>query len=132
MSLGGNAGTASWIIAHALLRRGNIALIGIDLGYPADMPLEQTIYYNRMLQQTNGNTISLQALYKTIHNPFFNTDSTIDPVFEYYRMGFLSLMKECPDWVNTTQCSKGTLFFEDKPDCGCMEFVDWLDKYGKK
>src|SRR5207249_4115727 len=41
---GGNVGTASWVLAHAVLGKRRVGIIGMDFGYPPDTPYEKTQY----------------------------------------------------------------------------------------
>ena len=42
LNTGGTVGTAAWVFANSTLKIQEIALVGMDMGYYADLPKEQT------------------------------------------------------------------------------------------
>lgn len=122
MDCGGNVGAASWVLAWTILRRKDIALVGFDFGYPDDMPLGNTYYYDK----TVGHIGALHANihYETIWHPYFKTKSKIDPAFKSYRQGFFDMLMAAPDWVKTTNATGGGTLFH--PNLECKHLEDWL------
>jgi hypothetical protein len=41
---GGNVGTAAWVLAHAILAKRRVALVGVDFGYAPGTPYAKTQY----------------------------------------------------------------------------------------
>ncbi len=66
----GNSGSACWVLAHALLRRSPICLIGIDFSWEEDAPLEKTQYFSTFLRVAGGNVELARQAYKRIYNPY--------------------------------------------------------------
>lgn len=123
MDCGGNVGAASWVLAWSILKRKNIALIGMDLGYPDDMPLGETYYYDRTVECIGA--LHANIHYETIWHPFFKTKSKIDPAFSSYRQSFLDMLLAAPDWVRTVNATEGGTLFS--PQLKCMYFKEWLE-----
>ena len=46
VNAGGNVGAACWMMADAVLGKRHVAVTGMDFGYYADTPFEQTQYYH--------------------------------------------------------------------------------------
>lgn len=124
MDCGGNVGAASWVLAWSILKRRDIALIGFDFGYPDDMPLEETYYYDRTVECIGA--LHANIYYETIWHPFFKTKSKIDPAFSSYRQSFLDMLLAAPDWVKTCNCTGGGTLFS--PALECKHFEDWLNE----
>lgn len=123
MDCGGNVGAASWVFAWNVLKRKEICLIGFDFGYPDDMPLGETYYYDRTVECIGA--LHANIHYETIWHPHFKTRSKMDPAFKSYRQGFFDMLMAAPDWVETCNCTEsGTLYLE--PYLKCMYFKDWL------
>mgnify|MGYP001618136739 FL=1 len=110
---GGNAGTTAWVFAWALLRRSPVGLIGIDMGYYADTPLEETAYYRQLMAGTKGDAGLVSQAYSKMFNPYFNVEVMTDPVFRQYRASWLRLLKDIPPMIRTVNCSEGGCFFTD-------------------
>lgn len=124
MDCGGNVGVASWVFAWTILKRKEICLIGFDFGYPDDMPLEETYYYDRTVECIGA--LHANIHYETVWHPYFKTKSKIDPAFKSYRQGFFDMLMAAPDWLKTVNCTEsGTLFCD--PYLKCMYFREWLE-----
>ena len=123
---GGNVGATSWGFSWNVLKRSNVAMIGFDYGYPEDMPLEETYYYNKTVE----NVGSLQActFYEKVWHPFFKTVSHIDPAFKSYRENMMDLLTSKPAWQRTVNCTEGGCIFH--PSLEYMYFADWLGERG--
>lgn len=125
---GGNSGSATWIMAMALLKRAPICLIGMDLSYPEGTNLEETPYFSGV---TKPEQVSF--MYKKIYHPHFKTKALIDAVFWHYRKGFLEMQKSTPSWYRyyggTINASEGGSIFGRF--IKCMTFKNFLNKYPK-
>lgn len=127
MQAGGHAGATAWVLSWVVMRRSPVALIGINLGYTPETPLETTYYWKGLEQQTGGNVALMMAAYERVHNPDFNCDSIIDPVFKHYLQAFRDLARAAPKWVETWNCTEGGAL------CGeyikCATFKEFLDAF---
>lgn len=124
---GGNAGACSWVLSWLVMRKSPVALIGLDYGYRPEDNLESTYYWKSMLQQYRGDISQVMKFYERIHNPDFDVDGVVDPVFKHYREAFLSMVMTTPDWVNTVNCTEGGVLFG--PRIRSMKFADFLERW---
>ena len=127
MQAGGNAGATAWVLSWVVLRKTPVALIGIDLGYLPETPLESTYYWQGLLQATGGNPILIQQAYEKVFNPGFNTEAIIDPVFKHYREAFRDLTDHAPKWMETWNCTEGGSLFGES--IICKPFRDFLAEF---
>lgn len=125
MQCGGNTGTACWIMSHALLRRSPIALIGLDLGYNEDTPIEETAYYKSLSKELGDDIQKIKLAFRWFYNPYFKTKAYAEAIFDHYRRSFLELTQETQPWVETINCTEGGTLFG--PGIHCMYFKDFLE-----
>ena len=106
MVAGGNAGTAAWVFAHAVLNKDNVAMVGIDLGYAPNTPPEETQYYDSLVELLGDRA---EDCLIRVYNPYLKETWLTDPTFYWYRQGFLDVVQQtdCTTW-NCTE--GGTLF----------------------
>lgn len=91
LAAGGNVG-ASAFTASLYLWCDPIVLIGMDMGYRLDTPIEETAYWSRF--KTRNATIGeLQALFTKGHNPDFGKGYRQDPVFRKYSRALLNMIE---------------------------------------
>mgnify|MGYP001603133479 CR=1 FL=1 len=101
-----------------------IALIGMDMGYDADEPLESTPYWEGHMKDFGGADNARKAYIKG-HNPFFGNDFWIDWVFEIYRNETLNRIRHFK--MNVLNCSgQGSLFGDGVK---CMNFAMFLKQF---
>ena len=121
----GHVSSLGWSIAHTIGCR-EIALIGIDLSYPMDTPMEETCYYNNYVTAFDGDVEKIKECYTTYHHRYFGTDCYFDPVFSAYieySMGHFALASS----MGTTiiNCSEGGAIEGGNVECMC--FADFLN-----
>jgi hypothetical protein len=112
LNTGGTVGTAAWAFVSAILRCRNVAVVGMDLGYYSDTPLEKTQSYHMV----NGNP----EMYHWEETPYgrFYTDLT----YFWYRQNLLDLLEA--NNVTITNCTgAGMLYGKNVIN---MELEDWL------
>lgn len=104
---GGNVGTAAWVLAHAVLGRRRVALVGIDFGYPSDTPYDKTQYYPE-----------LRALFgDDFARAYVHVDTPLgerwfcDPAYWWFRDVFLEMVREAD--TETVNCTEGGVLFGD-------------------
>ncbi len=123
MVTGGNVGTSAWVFAHSVLKKKNIAFVGMDFGYAPGTPLLNTQYYTEIKELFGEDRV--HELYISIHNPYLNEDWFTDPAYYWYRQGFLELLETTGAMVHN--CTEGGVLFGKG-----IEFVDldvFLDKF---
>lgn len=124
MVTGGNVGTCAWILAHAILRHKNVALVGMDLGYAPGTPLLNTQYYYE-LKELLGDRVAQG--YIDVYNPHLKQTWFTDPTYYWYRQIFIDLAKSAD--CGTYNCTEGgTLFSDEIPFITLDEF---LKKFGE-
>lgn len=80
----GHTSSLAWNAAFFVFKSNPIVIIGMDLSYPLDTPIEETWYYEGYLKRYNNDKNKVRSLYKKYHHSVFNTDCYYDPVFGYY------------------------------------------------
>jgi len=103
---GGNCGTSAWVLAGAVLARREVAVVGMDLGYPPDTPLERTQYYQK-IQGLLGDRAA--DGYIKVWNPHLQQVWCTDPTYWWYRESFLALARRAP--YQTSNCTAGGILF---------------------
>jgi 6-hydroxymethylpterin diphosphokinase MptE-like protein len=112
LNTGGTVGTTASIFARTILGCSNVAVVGMDLGYYPDTPLEKTQSYHMV----NGNP----EMYHWEETPYgrFYTDLT----YFWYRQNLLDLLEA--NNVTITNCTgAGMLYGKNVIN---MELEDWL------
>ncbi|MBI2058269.1 MAG: DUF115 domain-containing protein [Nitrospirae bacterium] len=125
INAGGNVGAACWVIAHAVLRKKRIGLIGMDLGYYADMPYERTQYFHEIVDLVGRNR--LDEMYVRIHNPHVDKEFYTDPAYLWYRDVFLEMAGQAD--CETYNCTGGGILFG--PSIRWSELADFARLAGK-
>jgi len=120
MVTGGNCGTAAWVFAGAILGLKNVALLGMDLSYHPDTPLEITQYYTEL---RNIFGVRFAEAYIHVENPYLQQTWYTDPTYWWYQESFLELSGQAT--CATYNCTEGGIPFgggiqwcslEDFPD----------------
>lgn len=107
MNAGGNVGTASWMMAQAVLSKKHVALTGMDFGYYDDTPYEKTQYYDRAVALLGADR--LDDFFIRIFNSDLNQWFYTDPAYYWYRQSFLELLQEAD--CTTYNCTNGGTLF---------------------
>ncbi len=107
INAGGNVGSACWVIAHAVLQKKKVGLVGVDFGYYADTPYYRTQYYNEILNLVGPDR--LDEVFIRIKNPHLNQDFYTDPAYFWYRESFLEMAQQAE--CETVNCTGGGILF---------------------
>ena len=127
---GGNVGTSSWFIAWRILKCPTVALIGINHGWNEDDPWEKIISHGSNFVKTDvvdRKSATFQKLFKKIHNPDFNCNCIVDPLFQFYSSALKEFIVRSPEWLTTINATEGGSIFGDK--IIGMSFDSFLGKY---
>lgn len=127
---GGNVGTASWFISWQILKCPTVTLIGINHGWEEDDPWETIIYHNNKTEISEGvdrNSPSFNKLFKKVHNPDFNCNCILDPLFQFYSEALKEFIARSPEWVTTINATEGGSIFGKR--ITSMRFSDFLEKH---
>jgi len=103
---GGNVGTAAWVLAHAVLGKRRIGLIGIDLGYAPGTSFDKTQYYPE-LRDMLGDRYREAFIHTT--NPSTGETWFSDPAYHWFRDVFLEMARDAH--CQTVNCTEGGLLF---------------------
>ena len=79
----GHVSSLGWSVAHTIGSR-EIILVGVDLSYPSDTPIEETAYYDTCFNAFGGDLEKIREQYTTYHHEYFGTDCYYDPLFSTY------------------------------------------------
>jgi len=107
INAGGNVGTACWVLAHVILKKKRVGLVGMDFGYYADTPYIRTQYYYEILDLVGPDR--LDEVYVHIRNPHLGQDFYTDPAYLWYRDIFLEMTQQAE--CETINCTGGGILF---------------------
>jgi hypothetical protein len=107
LNAGGNVGSASWMIADAVMGKRKVALTGMDFGYYDGTPLTATQYYKEAVDLVGEERVA--EVFSRIFNPHTGTWFLSDPAYQWYRECFLEMASqgEC----ETYNCTEGGILF---------------------
>jgi hypothetical protein len=105
---GGNVGTAAWVIAHAVLGRKRVGIVGMDLSYAPGTPYARTQYYPE-LRALLGERFAEAFIH--IDNPHVGETWFCDPAYYWFRDVFLEMAREAE--CETFNCTEGGILFGD-------------------
>ena len=117
LNTGGTVGTAAIIFAHQVLKSRRIAVIGMDMGYAADLPHERTQSWNMLKDRKD-----VADLYPRITHPQWGECYT-DATYAFYKQNLLALLKAGD--FEITNCTEGGALFG--PRVECMRLEDWAN-----
>lgn len=118
LNTGGTVGTAAWAYAHCILGATNIAVVGMDYGYPAGTPLTNTQEWNLLKEHQD-----VEDFYPAITGPW--GECYTSPTYYWYRQNFFDLL-EAAD-ARITNCTEGGILFGPRVDCKSIE--EWLAQH---
>ncbi|MDD1623127.1 MAG: DUF115 domain-containing protein [Methylococcaceae bacterium] len=122
MNAGGNVGTACWMMADAVLRKQDIGIVGMDFGYYAEVPYQQTQYYYELVDLVGE--ANLDSVFMKVFNPHLQQWFYTDPAYMWYRQSFLELVENTES--QTFNCTEGGILFGDKVKF--IKLVEFLHK----
>ena len=103
---GGNVGTAAWVLAHAVLKKHRVGLIGMDLSYAPGTPYEKTQYYPELVELFGDRHTEA---FVHVTNPHLRETWFSDPAYYWFREVFLEMAAEAT--CETYNCTEGGLLF---------------------
>lgn len=118
MNTGGTVGTAAWVFATTILKIPEVAVVGMDLGYPADTPYEMTQTYYELVDRLGG-TDGLAEYFPEFTYPSTGDRFYTDPTYFWYRRNMLQLLKKAPG--KTYNCTGGGTLFSPSLECVSLE-----------
>jgi hypothetical protein len=109
VNAGGNVGSASWMMAHAVLGKSRVALVGFDFSYYAETPYTRTQYYKEAVELVGAD--NLDQVFMWVHNPHLDQWFYTDPAYMWYRIALLDLARDAE--CRTFNCTEGGIVFGD-------------------
>lgn len=106
MVTGGNVGSSAWVFAQAILKKRYVALVGMDLGYPPDHPVQNTQYYKE-LSEMFGERANEAFIH--VYNPYLQQTWYTDPTYYWYQQVFIEMVKHAHG--ETYNCTEGGILF---------------------
>lgn len=103
---GGNVGTAAWVLAHALLGKQRVGLLGLDFSYPPGTPYSRTQYYQE-LRDLLGERFEEAFIH--LENPHLGETWFADPAYYWFRDVFLEMVRQAE--CETFNCTEGGILF---------------------
>jgi hypothetical protein len=122
INAGGNVGTACWVMAHAVLGKQQVGLLGLDFAYYNDTPYFRTQYYKEIIDLVGPDR--LDEVFVRIHNPHVGCDFYTDPAYLWYRDCFLEMAQSAD--CETINCTGGGILFG--PGVNCCSFEDFIQR----
>ena len=125
---GGNVGTSSWFVGWKILKCNKICLIGINHGWEESDSWEKIISHGSDLVDTsvvNQNSPLFKKLFKTLHNPDFNCNCIVDPLFQFYSSALKEFISRSPEWLTTINATEGGSIFGNR--IHGMKLQEFLD-----
>jgi hypothetical protein len=109
VNAGGNVGAACWMMAAHVLEKRHVALTGMDFGYYADTPYENTQYYREAVALVGED--NLDAVYMRVRNPHLGAAFYTDPAYMWYRECLIEMAADAD--CTTYNCTEGGILFGD-------------------
>lgn len=106
MVSGGNVGTAAWVFATQVLSAKKVAMVGMDLSYAPGTPLENTQYFNEILELFKERA---KDAFIQVYNPYLKETWFTDPAYYWYRQSFLEMVPRAD--CETFNCTEGGILF---------------------
>ncbi len=126
---GGNVGTTAWFVAWKILKCSTVALIGINHGWGEDDPLELILSHGHEfpVPKIDKSSAIFQKLFKKIHNPDFNCNCILDPLYQYYSEALKEFIFRSPEWLSTINATEGGSIFGKR--IKSIKFSDFLNSF---
>lgn len=117
LNTGGTVGTACVLFASTILGSQDVAIVGADLGYYADTPLQETQEWLLLKDEPN-----IEELYPRVVG-VGGVECYTSPTYFYYRQNLLDLLTANGDHL--TNCSGHGILFGDSVTVKSIE--EWMD-----
>lgn len=127
IKMGGNVGTASYLITSLVLKGTPIGLMGIEFAWSDETPYNNTQYYNKLMKSLDQNSDSVKNHYIHIKNIRDGKMYMADPVYYAYFLMLREIWDELPLEIkqNTYNLTKaGILNLRDLKNINIEEFME--------
>lgn len=117
MNTGGNVGTAAWVLTQTYLKVPKIAVVGMDLGYYADTPYNQTQMYYEYARQVGCDLSRLDECFVHVTNPYDGESYYTDPTYYWYGKAFTQLLEQTIGQSQSYNCTEGGVLIHPALPC---------------
>ena len=121
LNTGGTVGTAAWVFASITLKIPKIGIVGMDLGYYPETPIEKTQTYYELLQYV-GSHEGIEKYFLKTKSAFGHEEYFTDPTYRWYFKNFTELLDKSDRL--TYNCTEGGVLTHEK--IRCMLLRDFL------
>lgn len=113
---GGNVGTSSWFVGWRILGYKKIALIGINHSWEETDPVDVIMRHGvgEIDLELNQDSEKFKRLFPKIYNPDLKKNYILDPLFQFYRKGFIEFIERSPRWLTTINATEGGSIFGNR------------------
>ena len=121
---GGNVGASAWHLGY-YLQADPVGMIGLDYSYPADTPIEKTIYYDAFVKICKGDMSKVKRCYRTVTNPDTGREVLVDLMWDSYASVFFTYAEKAR--CRTINCSPTSLLFGH--GIGHMPLEEFMERF---
>jgi len=109
IKMGGNVGTASYLLTSLVLKGKPIGLMGIEFAWSNETPYNHTQYYDKLMKLLDNKSNRVKDLYVQIKNSRDGRTYMADPVYYAYFLMLKEIWQELPLEIkqNTYNLTKG-------------------------
>lgn len=121
----GHVSSLGWALASSI-GCNPIVLIGLDLSYPASMPVKESVAYITYMKSLKNKEQVLKILDNHYHHKFFNTDCYFEQIFKAYTETTMKQFELAEkNGIKVINCTEGGTLEGEGVEC--MWFRDYLD-----
>lgn len=127
IKMGGNVGTASYLLTSLVLKGNPIGLIGIEFAWSDETPYNDTQYYNQLMKSLDQNSDIVKNHFVHIKNTRDGKTYIADPVYYVYLLMLKEIWDELPEEIkqNTYNLTKGGILnLRDLKNISIEEFLE--------
>jgi hypothetical protein len=125
--MGGNVGTASYLLTSVVFKGNPIGLMGIEFAWSDETPYYNTQYYDKLLNLLDQNSERVKNHFIHIDNSRDGKTYMADPVYYAYFLMLKEIWEELPLEIkkNTYNLTKaGILNLNELRSINIQEFVN--------
>ena len=127
IKMGGNVGTASYLLTSIVLKGNPVGLMGIEFAWSDETPYNSTQYYEKLMNTLDQKSDSVKNHYIHIKNSRDGRTYMADPVYYAYFLMLKEIWEELPQSVkqNTYNLTKaGILNLSNLKNMNLKEFME--------
>jgi len=127
IKMGGNVGTASYLLTSLVLKGNPIGLMGIEFAWSDETPYNNTQYFDKLMKSLNKNSEHAKNHYIHIKNTRDGRTYMADPVYYAYFLMLKEIWEEMPIEIkqNTYNLTKGGILnLRDLKNVNMEEFME--------